>query len=83
MLLLLSLHCLPFPAAEDADRLADLQAENRALSQRLGCRMCQAPINTILLPCGHLVVCENCARTVTSCPLCHDTIRATARVYME
>ncbi|KAK7107240.1 baculoviral IAP repeat-containing protein 3-like [Littorina saxatilis] len=70
-------------SAEERERLARLQAENRRLTQRFQCRVCrQAAIDTIIMPCGHLVVCESCAGTVTSCPLCHDAIRATARVHM-
>ncbi|XP_070188899.1 serine-rich adhesin for platelets-like [Littorina saxatilis] len=70
-------------ATEERERLARLQADNRAMTQRLQCRVCHnAAIDTILMPCGHLVLCESCAGSVTSCPLCHDAIRATARVHM-
>ena len=65
-------------------RLDRLEAENRALFQQLRCRVChKAAINTILIPCRHLVVCETCARSVTSRLLCQDTILAVARVHME
>lgn len=70
--------------AEDQESVARLQAENEALAQRLRCRVCRAAtVDTILMPCGHLVCCEPCARSVTSCPLCHAPIRATARVHMS
>ncbi|KAK7493126.1 hypothetical protein BaRGS_00015647 [Batillaria attramentaria] len=67
-----------------SQRVARLQAENRELARRLRCKVCVTePIDTILMPCGHLVVCETCARNVTQCPLCHDRIRATAKVHMN
>ncbi|KAK7477658.1 hypothetical protein BaRGS_00031136 [Batillaria attramentaria] len=67
-----------------SQRVARLQAENRELARRLRCKVChREPIDTILMPCGHLVVCETCARGVTQCPLCHDRIRATAKVHMN
>lgn len=71
-------------AAEDSDTLAQLQEENHALARTFMCRVChQANIDTILMPCGHLVVCEPCARSVMSCPLCQETIRATAKVHIS
>ncbi|KAK7493122.1 hypothetical protein BaRGS_00015643 [Batillaria attramentaria] len=67
-----------------SQRVARLQAENRELARRLRCKVCLSePIDTILVPCGHLVVCETCARNVTQCPLCRERIRATAKVHMS
>ncbi|KAK7493127.1 hypothetical protein BaRGS_00015648, partial [Batillaria attramentaria] len=67
-----------------SQRVARLQAENRELARRLRCKVCLTePIDTILMPCGHLVVCETCARNVTQCPLCRERIRATAKVHMS
>ena len=73
-----------FSVTEDRESLARLEVQNRALSQQLRCRVChQAAIDTILMPCRHLVVCETCTRSMTSCPLCQDTIRAVVRVHVE
>lgn len=32
-------------------------------------------------PCGHLCACEQCATTVTNCPLCRGSVRKRLRVY--
>ncbi|KAL8575553.1 hypothetical protein ACOMHN_059617 [Nucella lapillus] len=68
--------------AENREVLAQVREEHRQLSGRLQCAVChRARIDTIFMPCGHLVVCENCAGSVTSCPLCQRNIRATAKVH--
>ncbi|KAL8575374.1 hypothetical protein ACOMHN_048667 [Nucella lapillus] len=65
--------------------LARLQAENRQLASQTLCRVCHRPaaIDTLLLPCGHLVVCSLCAASITACPLCHSPVHATTRVYLQ
>jgi hypothetical protein len=49
------------------------------------CLVCmEAPSNTVLLECGHLVLCDKCAPKVVeknSCPLCRAPIARSLRVY--
>eukprot|EP00026_Physarum_polycephalum_P000342 Phypoly_transcript_00342.p2 GENE.Phypoly_transcript_00342~~Phypoly_transcript_00342.p2 ORF type:complete len:719 (+),score=127.38 Phypoly_transcript_00342:2610-4766(+) len=49
------------------------------------CLVCmEVPPNTVLLECGHLVLCDKCAPQVVeknSCPLCRTPIARSLRVY--
>ena len=65
--------------------LNQLQVENESLRAQVTCRACGvARVDTILMPCGHLVCCEACARSRRKCPLpsCEGVIGATAKVHM-
>ena len=35
----------------------------------------------VLIPCGHLCACEQCARKVTACPICRTAISQNIRVF--
>lgn len=50
------------------------------------CKICfDAPINTVLLPCGHLCVCLECSKRLTGhsrvCPICRTKIRKVVRTF--
>jgi hypothetical protein len=47
------------------------------------CKICfERPIDMVILPCGHLVVCANCADTVKDlCPLCRQPITSVVKTY--
>ena len=34
------------------------------------------------LPCGHLIACTSCARSVRSCPICYRDVEVFVRVYL-
>ena len=34
-----------------------------------------------LLPCGHLCVCQGCARCLSQCPLCCASVAHTSRIF--
>ena len=42
--------------------------------------MFEAP-NVVLLPCGHVNTCENCARQCAQCPACRTDIDGLKRVF--
>ena len=47
------------------------------------CRVCYDNlINTMLLPCGHVALCAQCAMRCNNCPICRSTIRGTVRVLL-
>ena len=55
--------------------------------QNLECSIClDNPVNTIVIPCGHLCMCWGCAETILSgsqqCPICRRHVRAVNRVYI-
>jgi hypothetical protein len=71
-----------------------IEDPDRARSPRL-CLMCSSPLATvadeqICSPCGHLVLCNGCARAASEakaagapllCPLCHTPIQGVTVVY--
>ncbi|XP_056016208.1 baculoviral IAP repeat-containing protein 7-A-like [Ostrea edulis] len=48
------------------------------------CKICfDASFNTVFLPCGHLLCCEECARTIRTCPMCRATIASAKKVFLQ
>mmetsp|Transcript_45097 Transcript_45097/g.116635 ORF Transcript_45097/g.116635 Transcript_45097/m.116635 type:complete len:257 (-) Transcript_45097:235-1005(-) len=46
------------------------------------CKVCfDREIDTVLVPCGHIVVCGECASNVSRCPLCRNVIEQKVKVY--
>ncbi|CAF0971916.1 unnamed protein product [Rotaria sordida] len=46
------------------------------------CKVClDAEANCAFIECGHIVSCLNCAKLLTRCPICRETIKRTLRVY--
>ncbi len=58
-----------------AESSTDLTSEN-------SCKIClDAVANCAFIECGHIVSCLNCAKLLTKCPICRETIKRTLRVY--
>ena len=48
------------------------------------CKVClDNNIDSVFLPCGHLVVCTNCAPSLDMCPVCRRKINETIKVFMS
>jgi hypothetical protein len=46
------------------------------------CKVCMdAEVNCAFIECGHIVTCLDCAKLLTKCPICRETIKRTLRVY--
>ena len=39
-------------------------------------------IGKILLPCGHVISCENCAPMLKNCPMCRKPVKRTVKAYL-
>ena len=58
------------PAMED-----DLLDENSRLREEKTCKVCMdAEVGVVFLPCGHLVVCPNCAPSLKVRNKCKDIV---------
>jgi len=58
-----------------------LREENERL--RVNCHKCGVQkLQTLFLPCRHLVTCEKCAEEMDSCLLCDSTILGTVRIFL-
>ncbi|XP_076812281.1 baculoviral IAP repeat-containing protein 7-like [Clavelina lepadiformis] len=57
--------------------------EFRRLKEEKLCKKCrQEEARVLLIPCGHLVCCEGCARNIKTCPVCKISVRDTLRTFM-
>ena len=70
--------------AEDneSDYSAELE-ENRRLRVARTCKVCMdRDVNTVFLPCGHLVCCDTCSPELRNCAVCRALIRGTVKVFL-
>ncbi|NXW81604.1 XIAP ligase, partial [Alopecoenas beccarii] len=55
----------------------------RRLQEEKLCKICMAKnIAVVLIPCGHLVSCKECAEAVNECPLCRADIVKRQEIFM-
>ena len=71
------------PAPKRARRSPPERQEDARATSCLECRICfDRPVNTLLLPCKHLVMCESCAAMSNkTCPVCRGRVSEILRVY--
>jgi len=67
-----------------SDEVLKLREENQKLKDSNTCKVClDTPVETLLLPCRHLVTCSECANKVSVCPMCRVKIIGTVRTYFS
>lgn len=67
-----------------ADEEQRLLEENRLLTAMKLCKVClDKDVNTVFLPCGHLVTCQDCAPRLRDCPVCRTYIRGTVKTFLS
>ncbi|KAM6117242.1 E3 ubiquitin-protein ligase XIAP isoform 1-T1 [Pterocles gutturalis] len=55
----------------------------RRLQEEKLCKICMAKdISVVLIPCGHLVACKECAEALEKCPLCRTNIMKKQEIFM-
>ena len=65
------------------NEVKELLEENQRLRGNMTCKIClDASVDTLFLPCRHLVSCEECASAVKSCPLCRTLIIGTVKTFL-
>lgn len=68
-ILLLLLILLSFPAIDK------LQVDDL-------CKICMdAPIECVILECGHMATCTNCGKVLSECPICRQYIVRVVRFF--
>ncbi|KAH0631034.1 hypothetical protein JD844_004522 [Phrynosoma platyrhinos] len=56
----------------------------KRLQEEKLCKICMdKTISVVLIPCGHLVACKDCAEAVDKCPLCCTAIAKRQKIYMS
>ncbi|MBN3323193.1 BIRC2 protein, partial [Atractosteus spatula] len=66
--------------------LAELPMEEqlRRLQEERTCKVCMdKEVNIVFIPCGHLVVCKECAPSLRKCPICRGLVKGTVRTFLS
>ncbi|XP_007944205.1 baculoviral IAP repeat-containing protein 3 [Orycteropus afer afer] len=66
--------------------ISDLPMEEqlRRLQEERTCKVCMdKEVSVVFIPCGHLVVCKECAPSLRKCPICRSTIKGTVRTFLS
>ncbi|XP_041112537.1 baculoviral IAP repeat-containing protein 7 isoform X1 [Polyodon spathula] len=70
------------PEEKVGDRSPEEQL--RQLQEERTCKVCMDKVVSIVfVPCGHLVVCTDCAASLSNCPICRAIIRGSVRAFMS
>lgn len=74
----------PQPPPTEVPSLGSIEEETEKLKSERLCKVCMdRDVNTVFLPCGHLVTCADCAKPLPKCPICRTFIRGTVRVFVS
>ena len=61
----------------------DLRTELQQLRDSHLCKVCmERDMSQLFMPCGHLVCCDACSKTVGTCPVCREAISDSVRVFL-
>ncbi|NXA03603.1 BIR7B protein, partial [Sapayoa aenigma] len=68
---------------KDESRLST-EEQLRRLQQERMCKVClDRDVSVVFVPCGHLVACGECARSLRLCPICRAVIQGSVRTFMS
>ncbi|KAL1781661.1 baculoviral IAP repeat-containing protein 3 [Sigmodon hispidus] len=74
------IRCLP---TNDITALP-MEEQLRKLQEERTCKVCMdREVSIVFIPCGHLVVCKDCAPSLRKCPICRGTIKGTVRTFLS
>jgi len=61
-----------------------IKAENNFVKLKYECVICfDDSVSTMLLPCAHACVCDDCSGEIHSCPLCRKEIKQRKRIFFD
>ncbi|XP_073437010.1 baculoviral IAP repeat-containing protein 7 isoform X2 [Dendrobates tinctorius] len=73
----------PQPPKEPEHSLSTEEQLRRLKEERM-CKVClDKDVSMVFVPCGHLVVCMDCAPNLRHCPICRASIRGSVRAFMS
>ena len=79
----------PFPASSVDTSTFTPETGNPASNQQLAvaqeclCVVCMSTARSVvMIPCGHLAVCQSCCECLQQCPICRFFIRGSIQVYI-
>ncbi|XP_032283592.1 baculoviral IAP repeat-containing protein 3 [Phoca vitulina] len=68
------------------ENVSDLPVEEqlRRLQEERTCKVCMdKEVSIVFIPCGHLVVCRDCAPSLRRCPICRGPVKGTVRTFLS
>ncbi|XP_063315640.1 baculoviral IAP repeat-containing protein 7 isoform X1 [Pelobates fuscus] len=69
---------------KNTDPPISTEEELRRLKEERVCKVClDKDVSMVFVPCGHLVVCTDCAPNLRTCPICRAVIRGNVRAFMS
>ncbi|XP_068118512.1 baculoviral IAP repeat-containing protein 7 isoform X2 [Hyperolius riggenbachi] len=69
---------------KEPELLLSTEEQLRRLKEERLCKVCMdKDVSMVFVPCGHLVVCTDCAPNLRHCPICRATIRGCVRAFMS
>ncbi|XP_069825696.1 baculoviral IAP repeat-containing protein 2 [Dendropsophus ebraccatus] len=71
---------------QTSEGYSDLPMEEqlRRLQEERTCKICMdQEVSIVFIPCGHLVVCKDCAPSLRKCPICRGIIKGTVRTFLS
>jgi len=70
--------------AERAHAWTQSDATGSRLARMYECKVCfDSPIQSVLLPCGHAMMCSSCSKTCSSCPVCQLEVERVTDIYLQ
>ncbi|XP_072467358.1 baculoviral IAP repeat-containing protein 2-like isoform X3 [Notamacropus eugenii] len=61
-----------------------MEEQLRRLQEERTCKVCMdKEVSIVFIPCGHLVVCKECAPSLRKCPICRGIIKGTVRTFLS
>ncbi|NWT59732.1 BIR protein, partial [Erythrocercus mccallii] len=74
---------IKYVPTEDVSGLP-MEEQLRRLQEERTCKVCMdKEVSIVFIPCGHLVVCKECAPSLRKCPICRGTIKGTVRTFLS
>ncbi|XP_019289219.2 baculoviral IAP repeat-containing protein 3-like [Panthera pardus] len=74
---------LKYVPTEDVSDLP-VEEQLRRLQEERTCKVClDREVSVVFIPCGHLVVCQDCAPPLRKCPICRGPIKGTIRTFLS
>lgn len=74
---------MKYVPTEDVSGLS-LEEQLRRLQEERTCKVCMdREVSIVFIPCGHLVVCKDCAPSLRKCPICRGIIKGTVRTFLS
>lgn len=65
------------------ETIQSLIEDNTRLKESRQCKVCMdSLVDTVFLPCGHLVTCDKCSMFVSECPICRTHIKSTLKTFI-